>query len=315
MLALPAPIDATHGPHPGRLNLVDGLYFGYFAAMSIAIAVRQTNVRGWPVYLGLHALVAIVIFLLARGSARWSALRLLHDWYPLAVFIFCFKEVARLSFLFTSSWKDHYILRLEARVFPVPPTVWLGEHGWWAVTELAELGYFSYFPLLIIVGGVLYRRQDTRPFAQAMAASVVAYFICYAVFLLFPTEGPAHTLRHLHTAPIVGGPFHWLVLLIQKHAGVHGAAFPSSHVAAGVVALIFAWKYQPRLGAALTPLVVLLCIGAVYDRYHYASDVVAGIVVAAAASVPFLCEPLRRRLSGLRLRRLPSRRRKLLSWA
>jgi membrane-associated phospholipid phosphatase len=37
------------------------------------------------------------------------------------------------------------------------------------------------------------------------------------------------------------------------------------------------------LGAALTPLVALLCVGAVYDRYHYVSDVVSGLVVGLAA--------------------------------
>jgi membrane-associated phospholipid phosphatase len=42
---------------------------------------------------------------------------------------------------------------------------------------------------------------------------------------------------------------------------------------------MFAWRYAPRLAAWLTPLVVLLCFGAVYDGYHYASDVIAGVVV------------------------------------
>jgi membrane-associated phospholipid phosphatase len=35
---------------------------------------------------------------------------------------------------------------------------------------------------------------------------------------------------------------------------------------------------------SLTLLVFLLCIGAVYDRYHYISDVIAGIVVGVLAS-------------------------------
>jgi len=46
------------------------------------------------------------------------------------------------------------------------------------------------------------------------------------------------------------------------------------------VTLAFAWRYAPRLGIWLTPLVALLCIGAVYDGYHYASDVIAGALVA-----------------------------------
>jgi membrane-associated phospholipid phosphatase len=52
-----------------------------------------------------------------------------------------------------------------------------------------------------------------------------------------------------------------------------------------VVALYFAWKYVRRLGFGLTPLVILLCIGALYDRYHYVSDVIAGVVVGVGASM------------------------------
>ncbi len=102
-------------------------------------------------------------------------------------------------------------------------------------------------------------------------------------FIFFPTEGPARTLKHLHTTEIVGGPFHWLVLLIQRGAGVHGNAFPSSHVAAGFVAWLFAWRHSRRLSYWLAPVVLFLCLGAVYDRYHYVSDVVTGLPVGAAA--------------------------------
>jgi membrane-associated phospholipid phosphatase len=79
-----------------------------------------------------------------------------------------------------------------------------------------------------------------------------------------------------------------MVQLIQCNAGVHGNAFPSAHVAGGVVALFFAWKYAPRLGLALTPVVGLLCVGAVYDHYHYVSDVIAGILVGVSASLVIL---------------------------
>jgi membrane-associated phospholipid phosphatase len=49
------------------------------------------------------------------------------------------------------------------------------------------------------------------------------------------------------------------------------------------VAVIFAWQYTPKLAAALTPLAFLLCAGAVYDRYHYVTDVLGGAAVAAVA--------------------------------
>lgn len=265
------------------VNLVDRMYFTWFSALSLLIPAFRERLPAWPTYLALHAVCVAVIALLAAETGR-RVFRFLHDWYPLAMFIVCFEEVARLSLLVVPRWQDAALLELEARIFPVPPTAWFGRfsHLWWA-TEVMELGYFSYFVLLMIVGGVFYGWRDRRPFRQVMAASVLSYLLCYVVFILWPTEGPAHTLKHLHTTPVVGGPFHWLVLLIQKNAGVHGNAFPSSHVAAGLVALLYAWKYKPRLGWWLAPLVLFLCLGAVYDRYHYLSDVVAGLLWGAAA--------------------------------
>ncbi len=263
-------------------NGVDRLYFAYFVGLGALIFLLRERAPAWPAFLAVHAVCLAIIagLVYARARQPW---RFLHDWYPLLMFIVCFEEIARLSFLLVDRWQDACLLDLESRVFAVPPTAWLQQFASPWVTEILEVGYFSYFLLLMIVGGVLSRWKDQRPFRQVMFVSVVSYMLCYVVFLLFPTEGPAHTLRALHTVPLEGGPFHFLVNLIQKHGGVHGNAFPSSHVAAAFVALIYAWRYAPRLGAALTPLVVLLCVGAVYDRYHYVSDIVGGIVVAALA--------------------------------
>jgi len=264
-------------------NFVDRLYVAYSIGLGVVIIIFRERLPAWPLYLAIHAVSLAVIAALVHAATRSRAGRFLHDWYPLLMFIVAFEEISRLSLLVVDHWQDGYILALEAWLFPVPPTVWFGRIASPLVTEIMEIGYFSYFVLLMIVGGVLYRWPDKRPFRQVMAASVISYLICYVVFILFPTEGPAYTLAAQHTVELRGGPFHWLVLLIQKHAGVHGNAFPSSHVAAGFVALLFAWKYSPRLGWALAPFVLFLCLGAVYDRYHYASDVIGGLLVGALA--------------------------------
>ena len=110
------------------------------------------------------------------------------------------------------------------------------------VAELFQVGYLSYFLLLVIVAGVFRRRGREAPFRGVIAASVLAYLFCYVVFLAWPMEGPVHTLRHLAGPPPAGGPFHALVLLVQR-AGVHGNAFPSAHVAGALPPLVFAWRY------------------------------------------------------------------------
>lgn len=271
-------------------NLTDQIYVISLIVVTPWILISERVEYRWWL-----AAVNVACLLMIRALQLWARRstvgEFLHDWYPLGMFIVCFEEVSRLSFMVHDNWQDRCLLVLESRLFAVPPTVWLGQHGSWWLTEILEIGYFSYFVLLMIVGGVLYARSDKRPFGQVMDATVLANLICYLVFIFFPTEGPAHTLAAQHDSPLPGGgPFHWMVRLIQSNAGVHGNAFPSAHVAGGVVALFFAWKFVPRLGIALTPLVILLCIGAVYDRYHYVSDVIAGIVVGVGASLVIVRE-------------------------
>ncbi len=282
-----------------KSNFADRAYLAFFLAISILMIFRSDRVPNLAALLTVNVVSVIVIVLLTFGANRRPAWRFLHDWYPLAMPIVTFEEVARLSLLFRSQWQDFHLLRLECHVFSVPPTVWLGRHGSPLVTELVEAGYFSYFVLLMMVAGHFYARRQMRAFRQVMDASVLSYLLCYVVFLLFPTEGPAHTLAHQHNFALPGGgPFHWAVLLVQKQAGVHGNAFPSAHVAGAAVAVIFAWIYARKLGVVLTPFVILLCIGAVYDRYHYASDVFAGLIAGGVAVVVFVLRRDRHAHSG-----------------
>jgi membrane-associated phospholipid phosphatase len=277
-----------------RWNFADYTYGFFFVAGTVLLLFRRSHVPSWPALLITNLLALALIFLLVGNAPRSSTWNFLHDWYPLAMPIATFEEVSRLSLMFRHTWQDQYLLALEGHVFTTPPTVWVGQHGSPWITELVELGYFSYFVLLMIVAGTFYARKMLRSFREVMDASVLSYMMCYVVFLLFPTEGPAHTLIAQHNFPLPGGgPFHWAVLLIQKHAGVHGNAFPSAHVAGGVVAVIFAWRYARKLGIALTPLVLLLCVGAVYDRYHYVSDVLAGAIIGFAASAIILLQNCR----------------------
>ena len=248
-----------------------------------------------------------MILVLAALSVRGRWFRFAHGWYPIFVFIAAFEEIARISLLFVPTWQDAILLRLEAALFPLSPNLWLTRWAGIFTTEVLEFGYFTFYWILPVVGGFLYPTiwhaethavaTDLRqPFRVWMDATVLGYLACYAIYLLFPTEGPAHTLGAVVDRD--GGPFHWLVLLIQRHGGVHGNAFPSGHVMASVVALLAALRWKPRLGRWLAVPVLLMCFGAVYDGYHYASDIVAGGLIGAMAF--YVVTSIRLRESGCR---------------
>jgi membrane-associated phospholipid phosphatase len=267
-----------------RAELADRLYVGYFLGLGALIVLQRDGIPGWPALLVLHLAGVSTVAALVASSGRlpWA-----HAWYPLLMPLVTFPEIARLNLVLADGWRDASLLAFEGWLFPEPPLLWLRRATPAALAELFQIGYLSYFLFLIVVAGTLRRRGDDAGFRGVIAASVLAYLACYLVFVSLPMEGPAHTMRHLSVLPAAGGPFHDLVRLVQR-AGVHGNAFPSAHVAGAVPPLIFAWRYAPPLGACLTPLIVLMGFGAVYDGYHYVSDVLAGLVVGGVAAAVVL---------------------------
>ncbi len=263
-----------------RMNFPDRVYGGWFLALSLGLLFHPMALDHWPRFLLLNAIILETIVLTAWKAQSSPAWRVAHDWYPMLLFVVAFEEIARLSLAFVSQWQDPILLRLEQGCFSVPPTEWLAQFRHPLTAELLEFGYFSFYWMLPVVGIVLYaqgwRRNEERqrPFQLWMSALAIGYVACFTVFLLFPTEGPAHTLGRHETA--MSGPFRWLVLLVQRYGGVHGNAFPSGHIMAAFVSLLAALKWSPRLGWWLVVPTLLMCVGAVYDSYHYASDVIAG---------------------------------------
>ncbi len=267
---------------------------GVYVALGLALLGSRRYAHSGMDFLPVHVFVIVMILTLALSAKRGRWFRFAHDWYPIFLFIAAFEEIARLSLIFVPGWRDGVILRAEAALFAVPPTVWLNRWNGLITTELLEFGYFTFYWIMPVVGGVLYPEiwngptgeegSDSRqPFRMWMDATVAGYLLCYATYLLFPTEGPAHTLGAQTTRWMPAGPFHWLVLLIQRHGGVHGNAFPSGHIMASMVALLAALRWKRRVGLWLVLPVLLMCLGAVYDGYHYASDIVGGAAVAGVA--------------------------------
>ncbi|HEU5415544.1 MAG TPA: phosphatase PAP2 family protein [Candidatus Angelobacter sp.] len=262
-----------------RLNLVDRLYLFYLTAVAgLAIWGSHSVLR---IALA-HCAIALLIVLLAMNAHRSKVIRFLHDWYPLAMFIFSFEEIARFSLALAPHWQDASIIAFEQRVFSTSPDFW-AKHGSRLLSEIMDLGYFSYYPLFPIVAGCLYAREERRPFHQLVLAAVWMYLISFCVYLAFPLEGPRRALPGFH-APPPGWLFTAIVGVIQSGAGVRGNALPSSHVALALLCAFSAQRWLPRLAPFAWTALCLICLGAVYDGYHYFSDVLAGLLAALTSS-------------------------------
>ena len=144
-------------------------------------------------------------------------------------------------------------------------------------SELVHASYFAYYFMVLVPPVMLACRGRWRAFNHTVLALTTVFVACFVLFLIFPAAGP----RYLWPAPagIPPGFFRALTMRVLEAGSSRGTAFPSSHVAIAVVASFAALRYQRPTGIVVALLTLLMGVGAVYGGYHYAIDVIAGLVL------------------------------------
>jgi membrane-associated phospholipid phosphatase len=149
------------------------------------------------------------------------------------------------------------------------------------LNDFMQFAYMTYFLYLVILPAILYAERKRIEFWTVMVSTAVAHYSVYVLAVLLPVESPYYSLASLQTKPLMGGAPTALIELIERFGRVHGAAFPSAHVAGSMVAICASWRYRRWLFWICLPLFVSMCVATVYGRYHYIADVLAGVVVGS----------------------------------
>ena len=265
--------------------------FGYLAASSVLIAAFHANLAHPAALLSVQTLVAALILALCGSCAKAElraeklgpagASKNLHfwrHWYPHLFFLFCFEEMGQLVHLIYPGWYDAKLIAFDHWLTGVNPPLWLERFAHPALNEFMQFAYFTYFLYLLILGGILYFRRDFQSYWAVMTYSAVGYAFGYVIAIFFPVQSPWFTLAGMWHGELAGGPFTALINWIEKCGRVHGAAFPSQHVAGAMAALWGAWRHERRVFWAFLPFVVCMCVSTVYVRNHYVADVLGGLV-------------------------------------
>jgi membrane-associated phospholipid phosphatase len=206
-------------------------------------------------------------------------------WYPHLFFLFCFEELGRLVHLVQPGWQDAKLIAFDHWLTGVNPSLWLERFAHPALNELMQFAYFSYFLFLLILGTILYYRREWGSYWAVMTYSAVGYSLGYIIAMLFPVQSPWFTFAGMWHGELAGGPFTAAINFIEKCGRVHGAAFPSQHVAGAVAALWGAWRHRRWLFWAFLPFVLCMCVSTVYVRNHYVADVLGGLVTGTLGYV------------------------------
>lgn len=261
------------------VDIATGAYIA-IATGAVLLAFRGDGIRGWPWLLGAHALILALVALAPRARSAGPFGRFIGDWYPMLLLPALYGEIGVLT-LSAGFQNDLLIQRLESWVFGSQISYrWIRESPSVALSWLLHACYLAYYailyasPLALWIGG---RRDAAR---HTIFAVMVTFYLCYIFFLFFPVAGPRYAFDGAHNVATDVWPARVAAWLLD-HGDSWGAAFPSSHVAASVVATGMALRYWRPVGLLLLPFTGGLILAVVYGQFHYAVDALAGFVVAA----------------------------------
>ena len=277
-----APTAAPPARTPPTADRTIGASLALIAAyltLTLWPALRDARATHDPRLTAVHVGVLLAALALV-GTAR-RQLRTLRDLLPLAVGAFLYVE---LRWLIPGAGRPHadaVVIGWERMLFPTNPSAtWAPSLPSAAVSEALHLAYASYYLLVLVPPVLLYLRGRRSEYARTMLALVLVYGVCFLTYLVFPVDGPRYLVG---AAAAPEGPVRTAVLHLLAAGSSRGTAFPSSHVAASVVASLCALRFQRRLGIIVAAATVGLTLGTVYGGFHYAVDALAGAVVGLAA--------------------------------
>jgi membrane-associated phospholipid phosphatase len=212
---------------------------------------------------------------------RSPALRALRDLLPLSTGAILYVELRWLIPAVGRPHADALVQAWERQLFPTnPSTTWATALPVRWLSETLHFAYASYYAIMLVPPLLLYARSRRDDYAFTLLAIVVVYAACFSAYVLLPVDGPRFLIG---PAAAPDGPVRSWVLHLLANGSSRGTAFPSSHVAASVVATLCALRTQPRVGILLAVLTVGLALGTVYGGFHYAVDALVGAAVGAAA--------------------------------
>lgn len=268
-----------------RSTPVDRVTVGYLLGFAAALSLFGRGDSTWPVLFVAHLVIGVLVcaviwFWYDRTAGLAGFVRTL---YPVMLYSLFYSELERADHWIFPDFLDAQLVAFERSIFGFEPNIWIvsAQSPW--LNEIMMLGYFSYYLLIPLVALALFLRQRIDDLRGMLYGTTVAFVISYVGFVVFPVEGPRYFLAQQFPEPLAGWVFVPLVRYIIDQGAIHGGCMPSSHVAVAVVILLWARRTMPRLGTVLTPFVFTLILGTVWGRFHYVTDAVVGIIVAATA--------------------------------
>lgn len=227
----------------------------------------------------------------ANTGARYrQALQMLWDWFPFVVCLWVYENLHDLTHWIRPDTVDGTLASLDLAIFGVQPTRWLERWTHPLLTDYMALAYMTYFVFPPLLAGCLYLRGEVCAFRELQIALLCGFYLGFVGYIIVPAVGPQLVLSY--ETSLYGKYFFWgAKQAVASLQSFPRDCFPSMHTAVSTITLWFFFRHRraiPRWRAIAVPVTVLtvsLWASTVYLRYHWVVDVLAGLALAALASV------------------------------
>jgi membrane-associated phospholipid phosphatase len=257
-----------------------------FGAFLLITAARLLAAGGaGELCLGFAGMAASIV-IMARSATRWDSIameRARLTLFPVLVNVVYWQLGPVVKHLGSNNW-DAALLRADRVLLTDTPAVLLA--GWTTplLTDFLSGCYMLFFPGVLAAFFVALRRPATDG-ARLFDGLISLYGIGFLGYTLIPAAGPHLAMPDAFATPLTGG---WLTdtnAALVASGSNRVDVFPSLHTAITVFLMGSLWPRHRRVFFSLLIPAAGLAVATLYLRYHYAVDVLAGLLLATAALV------------------------------
>ena len=241
-----------------------GVLFFWLLAKNIGLSIQIGVAAG---------LLLFSISMCTDKQGYWISFRHLSLYLFL---FFMYESIVRIIPALERPIFDAQLLEIDRALFGETPSLLFSPHP--LLSEVMSAGYLSYH--LYIYGTVLFFLWRRPAYGSFFFRYLFSGFTFGLIgYVCIPAKGPFIAYADLFSVEITGWWLtKWNAFLVSNGSPVYDV-FPSLHVLMTLIMLDFDWQHRRVIFWFMLPIVCILLTSTLYLRYHYALDLVAGVVV------------------------------------
>jgi membrane-associated phospholipid phosphatase len=270
---------------------IEGILLTLSLGLLVVLAVLQDTSVIEPIarsrltfFTLLFCAVAVMVMFILR---RWrSGFDFVGHWAPLVLVMGVYESLKHLHANQITLWlgiapRDSLMIAIDKALFGKVLPLWLDGITldlFFAINrQFYSIGYYL---TPVVVLALVYMAKDLPRFEELRRGIIFCLLGGYVMYIFIPVAGPLFTIGDQFKTPMPGASETFVLVFDQMR--YQWDAFPSLHTALPWVITILTWERFGFPGrAALLVLAVGVTFSTIALRYHYGTDVLAGLLWAA----------------------------------